>query len=103
MKPSEVLRKLKWFWNRNFNLGICANFKDHSGQELTFFMRKHGISFENWPEFSGDIVYPVPHKKYSPFKAYVQCVFCFNVFTRYGRARRRLLSWLIKEFEKRGQ
>ena len=50
-----------------------------------------------WPEYSGDAVFPVPAPDGScPETCYVRAKTLWG-FDDYGRARRRLLAWLIAE------
>ena len=50
-----------------------------------------------WPEYSGDAVFPVPAPDGScPEVCYVRARNLWG-FDDYGRARRRLLAWLIAE------
>ena len=56
---------------------------------------------EEWPEFSGNISYPVPHPNENPDMA-----FClaypkdmWSPGSAYGAARLRLLDWLIAKLE----
>lgn len=59
-------------------------------KELRNLMRK-------WPEYSGDAVFPVPAPDDScPETCYVRAKTLWG-FDDYGRARRRLLAWLIAE------
>ena len=56
--------------------------------------------FKRWPEYAGDETYPVPHPGMDSARAYNTSVRMFNEHTEYGRARRRLLTFLIEELEK---
>lgn len=103
IKPSDALKKIRWFWNRKPFVGICYNYEKISDRNLLNDMLECGVNFREWDEFSGSVYYPVTHKKLSPECAYNKGYFLFSYLTSYGRARRRLLEWLIKEFEKRGQ
>ena len=81
--------------------GICDLFseallgEDHDlrvklSKELRNLMRQ-------WPEYSGDAVFPVPAPDGScPEVCYVRARNLWG-FDDYGRARRRLLAWLIAE------
>lgn len=54
----------------------------------------------SWDEFSGDIVFPVhTSKKLQGYEQFHKTKFKFNPFTKYGKARRRLLDHMIKECE----
>lgn len=103
MKPSVALKLIKK--KRDNSIGICSNFQlvyEGSFIYLTDAMRAYKIDWSNWKEYSGTLLYPVPHPTMKPHIAYDLCNNYFSWFNRYGRARRRLLNWLIKEFEKKG-
>ncbi len=102
LKPSDALKKIRWFWNRRRFVGICYNYEKISDRNLFNDMRESGVDFREWDEFSGSFYYPVPHNKLSPKYAYNKEYFLFSYLTSYGRRRRRLLAWLIKEFESKG-
>lgn len=102
MKPSDALKKIRWFWNRRICVGICYNYEQIARRDLLNDMRDNGINFRDWDEFTGSYYYPVPHNNLRPELAYNKGHFLFSYLTSYGRTRRRLLEWLIKEFEKKG-
>lgn len=56
--------------------------------------------FRRWPEFSGNESFPVPDDDeefgVDPYEAYLQCEDTFGDH-EYGRARLRLLDWLIDQ------
>lgn len=55
----------------------------------------------SWDEFSGDISFPIhTNKKLEGFEQLHKTKFKFNPFTKYGKARRRLLDHMIKECER---
>jgi hypothetical protein len=56
---------------------------------------------EQWPEFSGDRGYPVPHPSKSPDVAFdlVSTEDMWSPESAYGAARLRLLDWLIAKLE----
>ena len=55
----------------------------------------------SWDEFSGDIVFPIhTSKKLQGYEQFQKTKFKFNPFTKYGKARRRLLNHMIKECER---
>lgn len=103
LKPSDALKKIRWFWNRRPFVGICYNYEKIAGRSLYDDMIRTGVNYKEWDEFTGWTYYPVPHLKLTAVDAYSKGFFFFSYLTRYGRTRRRLLAWLIKEFEKRGQ
>lgn len=53
---------------------------------------------QTWPEYSGDKDYPVRHGRCSSYHAYLYCD-RWTIFTQYGRARRRLLNYIIATLE----
>lgn len=55
-------------------------------------------AFKEWPEFSGVVTYPVPCPNRPPVSAY-NCLARWSKHTKYGRARRRLLKFLIRRLE----
>ena len=56
---------------------------------------------EEWPEFSGDHSYPVPHPSENPERAFdlASTEDMWNPESAYGAARLRLLDWLIDQLE----
>lgn len=56
---------------------------------------------EQWPEFSGARMYPVPHPSESPDMAFgfVSTKDMWSPGSAYGAARLRLLDWLIAKLE----
>lgn len=55
-----------------------------------------------WPEFSGNPLFPVPHYKYAPRTAHSRAAgknTMWSKKSKYGKARRRLLDWLIEQTE----
>ena len=56
---------------------------------------------EEWPEFSGDRAYPVPHPDESPERAFnlASTEDMWSPGSAYGAARLRLLDWLIAQLE----
>ena len=54
--------------------------------------------WKRWPEYSGERMYPVPHPSASAWEAFGTS-WKWTRLTRYGRARRRLLDWLIQRTE----
>lgn len=60
--------------------------------------------WERWPEYSGERNFPVPDNAEEFGRdaelSYVLCSDLFSAEHEYGRARRRLLDFLISELEK---
>ncbi len=77
-----------------------------SGQEARLAYLEHWLMhkmWKQWPEYSGNKGYPVPHAHCSPAFAYERASAggtLWSYGSDYGLARRRLLSWLINELEK---
>ena len=55
--------------------------------------------FKRWPEFSGNSHYPVDHPGMTPERAYHCTKWRWDTETEYGKARWRLLHFLIDELE----
>lgn len=111
MKPSECLKKLLDKKNLDTGMGICTNFKSTYGDSLSTVMKEHDISFKDWPLYSGDAAFPVPHGSNLPNEvdftasyAYMSSIMFnkWNKRTKYGRNRYKLLVWLIEQFELKG-
>lgn len=58
-----------------------------------------GELFVRWPEASGERLYPVPGYTTSALHAY-NTKRKWTRWTQYGRARRRLLKWMIEQCKK---
>lgn len=60
--------------------------------------------FQRWPEFSGNVGYPVPHPTLAASSAYMMGTYGLNDVSmwrgEYGESRRRLLNWMIDELSK---
>ena len=85
-QPSKGICDLlsKALLSKDYNLAVELS------KELRNLMRK-------WPEYSGDALFPVPAPDGScPETCYVRARNLWG-FDDYGRARRRLLAWLIAE------
>ncbi len=83
------------------NVGICSNVDWHlrtvGGQNAAH--RELRRLFAAWPEFSGDLEYPVPHPdpERSPSAAYDGTLRPWD--GAYGLSRRRLLDFCILTLE----
>lgn len=76
---------------RDSTLGLCQI--QHAWVLKKYFLR--------WPEFSGEITYPVPGKKGEcPIRAFIEAVDMWNRRTIYGRRRWALWQFVIDELEK---
>lgn len=72
-------------------VGICYNLRQQFPAYPSDIMGLVSSAAPSWPEFSGDMSYPVPHEHVSPETAYTAT---FDVpkwgYDAYGQARRRL-------------
>jgi hypothetical protein len=80
----------------NYLLGICGGTAGAHHERL-------GELFPHWPEYSGDPSMPVPDNfdefGGSASLAFGRCMSMFSTDHEYGRARRRLLDFLIHTLE----
>lgn len=90
MSPHEALKRLYEEGPEDKSLGICSLLPCEYESALKAL-------FPRWPEYSGNITFPVPHPELSPRDAYLFLYDIWNRDTEYGKARWRLLEWLIKE------
>ena len=103
---SVLLRVKKKAWAFSISSGICNRvekelkamgyrcFDSHDSMVVQRLMR-------SWDEYSGDIAFPVnTSKRLSGYEEFHSTKFKFNPFTKYGKARRRLLDHMIKECER---
>ena len=70
--------------------GICTIAGDF-GLDVEKFKK----NFTTWPEYSGDINYPVAHSTLPPDRAYLVIHELWDPDTEYGAARWRLVEHLI--------
>ena len=100
-----LLKVKKKAWAFSMGGGICLRIEDelkamgyhcfdsHDSKVMRRLMR-------SWDEFSGDITFPVnTSKRLSGYEEFQFTKFKFNPFTKYGKARRRLLDHMIRECE----
>ena len=95
-RAEEYLRLLKDRGSRN--IGICyliRNPPTYESREFNDLLI--GVCKESGV-YSGCEVYPIRHPRLPPREAFEVCS-KWSIFTRYGRARRRVLKRLIKHFE----
>ena len=102
---SVLLKVKKKAWAFSMGEGICHRIET----ELKDMGYRHCDRHDNllvhrlmrsWDEFSGDIAFPVhTNKKLEGFEQFRKTKFKFNPFTKYGKARRRLLNHMIRECE----
>lgn len=79
--------------------GICYQaLRGLRGEPEVIAYRWLQCAFTSWPEFSGDMAYPVPCAGRDPEDAYGHRA-RWSKRTEYGRARRRLLKFLIRRLE----
>lgn len=71
--------------------GICYNLRQQFPAYPSIIVKLVSSAAQSWPEFSGDMTYPVPHERVSPESAYTAQ---FEIpkwgDDAYGQARRRL-------------
>ena len=103
---SVLLKVKKKAWAFSMGNGIChrieTELKDMGYRycviDDTMVVRR---LMRSWDEFSGDISFPIhTNKKLEGFEQFHKTKFKFNPFTKYGKARRRLLDHMIKECER---
>lgn len=97
IKPSTALKVIKVLPFKR-STGVCSQFFNVYGKNVLSCL---GVEFKDYPKFSGDRNYPVPHPTVSPSKAF-RIYNHWDKTTEYGRNRYDFLDWLIKEFEKKG-
>ena len=103
---SVLLKVKEKAWAFSMGKGICYRIET----ELEDMGYRHLDRHDNvavhrlmrsWNEFSGDIEFPIhTNKKLEGFEQFYKTKFKFNPFTKYGKARRRLLDHMIKECER---
>ena len=100
-----LLKVKKKAWAFSMGGGICLRIEDelkamgyrHYDMHNTLVVYR---LMRSWDEFSGDITFPVhTSKKLTGYNEFHGTKFKFNPFTKYGKARRRLLDHMIKECE----
>lgn len=102
------LRYSKWFQkavkhpeNLVQNIGICTNFFQIFHVRLNHAMREKGISYDDWPLYSGNDVFPVTTQNPDDeTRLYYHTDKKYDKTTEYGRARLNLLTWLNNQFAK---
>jgi hypothetical protein len=80
-------------------MGICANLAWELHNEVTCEQctEIEQALFKAWPEYSGDLYYPVPAEGCAPHEAYNDTDNMWDSDTAYGQARWRLLNFMIWE------
>lgn len=103
---SVLLKVKKKAWAFSMGKGICYRIETeleamgYRHCDIHDTMVVHRL-MRSWNEFSGDITFPVhTSKKLAGYEEFYSTKFRFNPFTKYGRARRRLLDHMIKECER---
>ena len=103
---SVLLRVKKKAWAFSMGKGICYRIENElKAMGYRCFGRHDNMAvhrlMRSWNEFSGDILFPIhTNKKLTGYKQFHKTKFKFNPFTKYGKARRRLLDHMIKECER---
>jgi hypothetical protein len=88
------------------SLGICANVDQWLRYTPTLRRRCKVLlrdAFKRWPEYSGDIFYPIRSEhalsEQAKYDASVKNLTMWDATTTYGAARMDLLDWLIEDLE----
>ena len=101
-----LLKVKKKAWAFSMGKGICFRIESELKDMGYRCFDRHDAMvvhrlMHSWDEFSGDIEFPVhTNKKLEGFEQFHKTKFKFNPFTKYGKARRRLLDHMIKECER---
>ncbi len=107
--PTAILEALKILRTQRTcdGSGICWNLAEEltpedeweaSGSMCWSISEMVGTLSQDWPMFSGDPEYPVPHPDMDPEPAYLEPDL-WDAETEYGRNRLSLLEFLITRFE----
>ena len=84
--------------------GVCGNLMRIPGRPLTDGEKLVASAAQSWPEFSGNVRYPVPHEHIWPETAYTWVDAPKWGDDAYGQARRRLCQhvadWIRENPEK---
>jgi len=103
MNLKDKLKKIRWMgWLGRYDgsQGICGMLKIHAKLTRDENVQMLGL-FREWPEGTGGGMFPVPGlegvSSYDAYSVASCCDAMWSPFTRYGRSRRRLLNWLIKQ------
>ena len=92
---SHLLRWAAGETPRDSTTGICFNLLDLT-QDFSLY-KKIRIIAKEWPEYSGNDEYPVPHDTLPPEEVYLRPE---NLWVgNYGAARCRLCAWLAEQPE----
>lgn len=103
---SVLLRVKRKAWAFSMGKGICHRIETELKDMGYRHCNRHDSLLvdrlmRSWDEFSGDIAFPIhTNKKLEGFEQFHKTKFKFNPFTKYGKARRRLLDHMIKECER---
>lgn len=94
----EALLSVK---ERPKNIGICNQILDRlpsslSNREFTNAVDTLDALMRQWPKYSGDPEFPVPHPSKEASEAYLGCADKWSKRSAYGRARWELLDYLIE-------
>ena len=103
---SVLLKVKEKAWAFSMGKGICFRIESELKDMGYYHCDIHDTMvvqrlMRSWNEFSGDISFPIhTNKKLEGFEQFHKTKFKFNPFTKYGKARRRLLEHMIKECER---
>lgn len=102
----EALKNIKANGPSDLDSGICHNVerrvtKDQNIQMPFEVREKMRQLFRDWPNYSGDQVFPIPHprKWNSQYFAYKN-LSTWSKRGEYGRSRWALVDWMIEQLEK---
>jgi len=71
--------------------GLCTNLSTITEMDCDNLV--HTIS-QDWPEFSGDAEFPVPHPELPPYDGYRHGLYDGHWSGKYGATRRRLAKFI---------
>lgn len=86
--------------------GICHNLVGVSHEHSTLPVRATFFSmcvdaYKDWPKYSGNEDFPVPHNTHDCADAYYECINLWDRRTQYGKDRYELLNHLIQWYKER--
>lgn len=89
----DALLKLKKKGPPEKGSGLCI-YLSHESSEV---IPRHLV--QEWPEHPGSVSYPVPHPYFPPAYGYTMSNSKWDKRTQYGKARWRLVDFLIEKLE----
>jgi len=73
---------------RPASLGVCSEIQEKFNVKLIEI-----VPFTEYPNFSGDNLYPIPHYRLDPETAYTDIENMWDKRTKYGRERMNFCLW----------